>query len=164
MSDSIIIILVAVARAWPSARRLVFGCARFHAPEQPTLNAMHMVSQCCPCLEELALPALDLDLGDIEGGVATCVQPKEGTRPGARGHPLRVFRVASKDASAEISDAQAERVAEYVDGLFPNIDIKRSWVHDGSVEAILSDWYLVWVNITVTKALRTIAASEYYQA
>ncbi|KAH9896013.1 hypothetical protein C8Q73DRAFT_745162 [Cubamyces lactineus] len=52
------------------------------------------------------------------------------------------------------------KIAQCVDSLFPNIDIEQSWKHDNSLEAILGDWYLIWVNITAASALRKVAPSR----
>ncbi|KAI0641692.1 hypothetical protein C8Q79DRAFT_1014116 [Trametes meyenii] len=145
-----------LANAWRNARRLVFSCTRYSA-DAPTLDTLYVLAERCPRLVELVLPKLDVQAL----GVFTENRPPEEPPAGLRGHPLRVFLIAC-DSHTSIPDEQAVRIARCIDSLFPNIDVEKSWVHDGSIEAILSDWYLIWVNITATKALRKYTPGKAY--
>ncbi|KAI0667545.1 hypothetical protein C8Q78DRAFT_1082251 [Trametes maxima] len=145
-----------LANVWRNARRLAFSCTRYSA-DAPTLDTLYVLAERCPGLVELVLPKLDIQaLGAfIEN------RPPEEPPVGLRGHPLRVFGI-SCDSHTSIPKEQAVRIARCIDSLFPNIDVEKSWVHDGSLEAILSDWYLIWVNITATKALRKYTPGKAY--
>ncbi|OJT11846.1 hypothetical protein TRAPUB_11607 [Trametes pubescens] len=144
-----------LANAWRNLRRLVLACPRCTA--MPTLDSLYTLADMCRCLLQLVLPQLDLsDLGeDIKR------RPPKEPMDDAVGHPLRVFGVAC-NSTTRIADSQATRIARCIDSLFPYIDVTESWVHDNSVETLLSDWYLIWVNIMATKALRKCAPGRAY--
>ena len=143
-----------IALAWRDIRRLVVSCAQCTS-EPPTLDGLYMLADNCRKLEELVLPQLDLkNLGKTIKRRRPKVPP-----PGSRGHPLRVFRI-TRYSRTRVEDAQAVSIAQCIDSLFPNVDIAQSWKHDNSLEAILGDWYLIWVNITAASALRKVAPSR----
>lgn len=137
-----------LANAWRNLRRLVLACPRCPA-EMPTLDSLYTLADTCRSLLELFFPQLDLvNLGeDIKRW------PPQEPMDSAGGHPLRLVDIAC-NSTTRITDTQAMRIARCIDSLFPHIDINESLVHDGSVEAILSDWYSIRVNIMATKALR----------
>ncbi|KAI0324180.1 hypothetical protein GY45DRAFT_1349536 [Cubamyces sp. BRFM 1775] len=143
-----------IALAWHDIRRLVISCAQCTS-DPPTLDGLYALADGCRRLEELVLPQLDLE----NLGKKIKRRPPKVPPPGSRGHPLRVFRITCYSRTC-IEDAQAVNIAQCVDSLFPNIDIEQSWKHDNSLEAILGDWYLIWVNITAASALRKVAPSR----
>ncbi|OSD02325.1 hypothetical protein PYCCODRAFT_1467969 [Trametes coccinea BRFM310] len=143
-----------IAYAWRDARRLVFSVTRC-TKEAPTLDCLYVLADQCRSLEELLLPKLDvLDLGRTISKRPPAVPPA-----GTPTHPLRKFGVAC-DSRTNISDQRAGRISHCVDSLFPNINVKESWVHDHSDETILGDWYLIWVNLIATKAFRAVVPSR----
>ncbi|CDO70047.1 hypothetical protein BN946_scf184650.g5 [Trametes cinnabarina] len=143
-----------IARAWPGARRLVFACEEC-VGGAPTLDSLYVLADHCPGLRELLLPQLDVRrLGHSIEKRPPRVPPRDKPT-----HPLRKFGVAC-DSRTNISDQQAGNIARCIDSLFPNIDVKESWVHDDSAETILGDWYLIWVNLIATKAFRAVVPSR----
>ncbi|KAI0367855.1 hypothetical protein BV20DRAFT_969915 [Pilatotrama ljubarskyi] len=145
-----------IAYAWRGLRRLILSCARrLGAP--PKLDSLYMLHRLCRELEVLVLPVLDL----VELGTSIKESPPQEPMAGSPGHPLRIFAVTCT-ASTWLPDQQAMKIARCIDSLFPNIDVQNSWRHDGSVEALLIDWYMIWVNILTVKALRKHAPGRAY--
>ncbi|KAI9065689.1 hypothetical protein FKP32DRAFT_1684849 [Trametes sanguinea] len=143
-----------IALTWRGARRLVFSCTRC-AKGAPTLDSLYVLADTCPNLAELLLPKLDVvNLGDTINKRPPTVPPA-----GKPTHPLRKFGVAC-DSRTNISDPLAGTISHCIDSLFPNINVKESWVHDHSDETILGDWYLIWVNLIATKAFRAVVPSR----
>ncbi|KAI0357182.1 hypothetical protein OH77DRAFT_140055 [Trametes cingulata] len=148
--------MLRIAHTWRGLHRLVLSCER-HTGGAPTLDSLYMLHHACGDLIELVLPTLDLvNLGtDIEK------YPPREPLAGRPCRPLRIFDVMC-ERSTGLSNERAAKIARCIDYLFPNIDVEESWRHDGSIEAILTDWYLIWVNIVSIKALRRFVPGRAY--
>ncbi|KAI0822082.1 hypothetical protein BC628DRAFT_1422026 [Trametes gibbosa] len=153
-----------LAKAWSRLRRLVLSCTRCTAAV-PTLDSLYTLADRCRSLSKLVLPQLDLqNLGktiERRPPEEPLLAPSYCGTPGEQPHALHLFGVAC-DSMIRISDRQAMRIARCIDSLFPYIDLNASWKVDDSVEALLGDWYLIWVNIAVTKGLRNCAPGRAY--
>ncbi|KAH9903517.1 uncharacterized protein BXZ73DRAFT_111421 [Epithele typhae] len=130
----------ALAHAWPLLRRLrlvyinrddvhwgaqpietLYGHTHTHAAA--TLSALRHFARGCPALETLELDMLEarLDAG-LEGGDSVA---------GASASALAVLQVWADDRGARDEERpNALQVARFVDGLFPQLDLRQSWIRD----------------------------------
>ncbi|KAI0631759.1 hypothetical protein C8Q77DRAFT_1159506 [Trametes polyzona] len=153
--------IVQLSLAWRRLRRLILRCTRLSRDKIPTLDSLFALADNCRRLEMLLLPALDLE--NLGTHIETRVLREPWQHELAHLHPLRLFGVmCGTRVATGMPDARAVVIARWMDCLFPNIDVEASWEHDGSVEAILADWYSVWLNVVTIKALRRHAPGRAY--
>lgn len=108
-----------LASAFPNLRRFVLrrGARAHTLPDTPpSLATLTHFARHCPELRELEMQGIEVGL------------PSDADVPEMREHPCRVLRLSSSSRTMPVRDVV--RVALFLDGLFPNLDIDESHIQD----------------------------------